>query len=169
MEASSQLFLLSNSLIEEVTGMLSRAVPALSLSLKFGFYNEQHIYKRYYLCSTGSDGKEVFFVTSDEPTKGQFEGWSPDCYDFHLTALDGFDAMIEDLETETFPAYFKSSVHGPPSYVSYDVVFVAEELKPRLLDCLVNEVSGYAEDYLMAHFSKEDLNQIECWKAWLTK
>jgi hypothetical protein len=169
MSDSSQLFSISNSLLEEINKLLSDSEPALSLSLKFGFYNERYIYSRYYLRSKTSDDKEVFFVTSDEPTKDQFEGGASDVDDFHLTALDGFEALIENLETGTFPTCFKSSVHGAPPYISYDIIYVLEDLRPRLLECLLREISGYAEDYLRAHFTTHDLERIEYWKTNLTK
>ena len=167
MSYPENIFGLSNVLVDRVCETLSKAEPALYLSITQDFWWRQEVYSRIYLRYVENDGTEIFFLSTDEPPNGDFELPKCNLGELEITALNGIDELLNDLLTNTFPSFYKESVHGPPVYVHYDIGLVAEHLKPQLLKHLTDDVSGYSKDYLDAHFGEKERNRIKLWQQWL--
>jgi len=139
----------------------------LYLSMNEAFWWRDQIYRRWYLCSTDKMGLETYFVATNEPVNHDGELWDYEQNHFEVTALDGWDGLMNNLVNGTYAAEFKNSVHGPPLYVYYDIDIVDEQLKSKLLKHLLDDVSGYADDYFKSHFQPKDVERIDKWKNWL--
>lgn len=165
----TNIFGLSEFLVHKITESLVSAEPSLYLSISGDYWWRAEFYSRIYLRNIQEDGSEVYYLATDEPPNGDFLLPKPNLGEVTILAIDGFEAMLNDLLTNTLPVVYKNSVHGPPPYVLYDLSLVAEHLKPRLLRHLQNDVTGYADDYYGAHFGDFEKLRIKLWQDWLAE
>jgi hypothetical protein len=140
---------------------------ALVLSLQKNSYihpDSEGLVNRIYFMSELKDGRDVFFLSTDEPVS-QSEYWT-NCKKLGsaFTAFFSIEDLIYDLNNFSAAANDHSSVHGPPKYVYYDVLFMNDELKSAFREHLNDEVSGYADDYMQDHFDSNDMQRIAYWK-----
>lgn len=168
MSYPENIFGLSSLLVDKVSKTLSSAEPVLYLSITQDFWWRHDVYSRVYLRYVEDDGTEIFYVSTDEPPNGNFELPKRNLGEINITALNGFEEFLEDLLNNSFPSFYRETIHEPPVYVQYDIGMVSEQMKPRLLKHLMDEVSGYSKDYLDAHFGEKERNRIKLWQQWLT-
>lgn len=158
---------LSQFLVHKVEKALVNAEPSLFLTVTGDYWWRTDVYTRIYLRRVLQDGQETFYMSSDEPMGDDLQRLQ--LAGVMTLRLDGFDALINDLTKNTAPSLHRESVHGPPSYVYYDIALVADHLKPRMLNHLTTEISGYSDDYFEKHFGETEKLRIKLWKEWLRK
>lgn len=120
---------------------------------------------RLYFRSELNNGQTVFFLNTDEPVR-QSEYWTK-CEKLGkaFTAFFTIEDLIYDLNNFSAAADDHSSVHCPPKYVYYDILYMDDELKSHFQKHLDDDISGLEEGYIKTHFDAHDLARIQHWEA----
>lgn len=141
---------------------------ALVLSLQKNSYihpDSEGSVNRVYFRSELHNGQTVYFLNTDEQVN-QSEYWT-NCKKLGktFTAFFTIEDLIYDLNNFSAAADDHSSVHGPPKYVYYDILFIDDELKSHFQKHLDDDISGLEDQYIKAYFEAHDLARIQRWKA----
>jgi len=150
----------------ELFQALANSTLVLSLQLENEFdFEVFDPFSRQYYKSELENGSDVYFLSTNERVRQS--GFFTKCKKLGsgFTAFSSFCDVIFELNHFSEVANEKSTVHGPPKYIYYDPVFVTEEFAQELKQHLEKELSGYSEDYLRKHFTKDDHKRITYWKS----
>ena len=166
---NDNLFDLANELVEKGQEALRNCNVICSLELIEQFDGALWTtFHRNYYVSKLENGEEVYILTTDEPNKGgSWNGLKQALYS-SFEFFPSIDELIQDIEHNSVVAQDRYSIHGPPLYVYYNVIFIEESIKKVFLVHLNNELSSYADDYIKRHFDEEQFERIAFWREWLT-
>jgi hypothetical protein len=165
---NDSLFDLASQLIEKGQEALKncRVVCSLEISEQFDGALWTTFHRNYYV-SALEDGSTIYILTTDEPHKGgSWNGVKQVLYS-SFEFFPSIEDLIDDIEHNSVVAQDRYSVHGPPLYVYYNIVFIDESIKNSFLNHFNKVLSEYAEDYVQKHFNEEDWLRINQWRELL--
>jgi hypothetical protein len=165
---NDNLFDLANELVEKGQEALRncRAVCSLELKEQFDGALWTTFHRNYYV-SKLENGEEVYILTTDEPNRGgSWNGFKQTLYST-FEFFPSIEEVIQDIERNSVVAQDRYSIHGPPLYVHYNVVFIEDSIKKSFLDHINNELLAYSEDYIKRHFDEEHWERINYWREYL--
>lgn len=161
----------ADDLVAQTTEALRNAKLVIGLAEISRWSQHVVLSQRRYLISVDTFGNELYFVHTLEHRQLCSHGCDvafchlPDCASgLHFTVLPDFKAVLADLQENPPYLITTDGVHGPPSYVHFDIDYMDDRFKLLFSAHLENDISGYTEDYYQQHFREEEWERIGYWR-----